>query len=276
MVSPGFFNTFSIPVLFGRDFADADGIGNPNVVVVNESFVRKFNLGRNPVGTTVRLSGRYVPKDPVEIIGVVADAQHTSVKGAVAPQVYTTRPRGDMSFASRAHYVRSNLDSATVTAMIQRAMQTVNPTLAAGINPVANVVKNGTSNERLMSLLSTTFAGLATLLAAIGLHGVLAFNVVQRRRELGLRLALGASPRRLRALVFKEVGLMALIGAVIGLPAALIGGRVAQAQLFGISGFDPLSVVSAIVVLAAVLVLATYFPARQASTVAPMEALRYE
>jgi predicted permease len=276
MVSPGFFDTFSIPVLFGRDFADADGISNPNVVIVNESFVRKFDLGRNAVGKTVQLSGRYVPKEPAEIIGVVADAQHTSVKGAIAPQVYTTRPRGDMSFASRAHYVRSSLDSATLTAMIRRAMQTVNPTLAAGINPVANVVKARTSNERLMSLLSATFAGLATVLAAIGLYGVLAFNVIQRKRELGLRLALGASPRRLRVLVFKEVGLMALIGAVIGLPAALIGGRVAQAQLFGISGFDPLSVVSAIVVLTAVLVLATYLPARQASSVAPMEALRYE
>jgi ABC-type antimicrobial peptide transport system permease subunit len=158
--------------------------------------------------------------------------------------------------------------------MIQGAMQRINPTLAAGINPVANVVKARTSNDRLMSLLSASFAGLATVLAAIGLYGVLAFNVAKRKRELGLRLALGASPRGLRVLVLKEVAVMAAIGAAIGLPAALVVGRVAQAQLYGISGFDPLSVAAAVAVLAAVLVVAAYVPARQASSVAPMEALR--
>jgi ABC-type antimicrobial peptide transport system permease subunit len=179
-------------------------------------------------------------------------------------------------FASRAHYLRSDLDAGTLTAMIQRAMQGINPTLATGINPVANVVKARTSNERLMSLLSATFAGLAAALAALGLYGVLAFNVAKRKRELGLRLALGASPRGLRALVLKDVAVMASIGAVIGLPSALVVGRVAQAQLYGISGVDALSLVIAFGVLGVVLLLATYFPARQASNVAPMEALRCE
>jgi predicted permease len=269
-VSPGFFATFSIPLLAGRDFTEADA-DDPNVVIVNESFVRKFALGPNALGKTIRLANTpYVPKDPVEIVGVVGDAQTTSVKGAIAPQVYTTRPRGDTLFASRAHYVRSDLDVGTVTAMIQRAMQGINPTLATGINPVATVVKNRTSNERLMSLLSASFAGLAAALAALGLYGVLAFNVAKRKRELGLRLALGASPRGLRALVLKDVALMASIG----VPAALVLGRVAQAQLYGVSGVDALSLVIAFGVLGAVLLLATYFPARQASNVAPMEALR--
>ncbi len=274
MVGPGFFATFSIPLLAGRDFTAADA-DKPNVVILNESFVRKFGLGPNAVGKTIRLSGTpYVPQEPVEIIGVVADAQHTAVKGAIAPQVYTTRPRGDAMFASRAHYVRSELGAGTVTAMIQRAMQGINPTLAVGINPVANVVRVGTSNERLMSLLSASFAGLATVLAAMGLYGVLAFNVAKRKRELGLRLALGASPRGLRALVLKDVAVMAAIGVAIGVPAALIVGRVAQAALYGISGLDPLSVVAAVGVLSAVLVVAAWWPARQASSVAPMEALR--
>jgi predicted permease len=273
MVSPGFFATFSIPLLAGRDFAHADA-DNPNVVIVNESFVRKFDLGPNALGKRLQLTNTpYAPKGPVEIVGVVGDAQHTSVKGAIAPQVYTTRPRGDTLFASRAHYVRSDLDRATVTAMIQRAMQGINPTLATGINPVANVVKAGTSNERLMSLLSATFAGLAAALAALGLYGVLAFNVAKRKRELGLRLALGASPRALRTLVLKDVAVMASIGAVIGLPAAYLVGRVAQTQLYGIAGVDALSVVTAFGVLAAVVSAATYIPARQAANVAPMEAL---
>jgi ABC-type antimicrobial peptide transport system permease subunit len=276
MVSPGFFETFSTPLLAGRDFVEADA-DNPNVVIVNESFARKFDLGPNALGKRIRLTNTpYAPKGPVEIVGVVGDAQHTSVKGAIAPQVYTTRPRGDTLFASRAHYVRSDLDAGTVTAMIQRAMQTINPTLATGVNPVANVVKAGTSNERLMSLLSASFAGLAALLAALGLYGVLAFNVARRKRELALRLALGASPRGLRTLVLKDVAVMASIGAAIGLPAALFVGRVAQAQLYGIPGVDALSVVIAFGVLGAALLLATCFPARQASNVAPMEALRCE
>jgi len=276
MVSLDFFKTLSIPLLAGRDFTDADARGNSNVVVVNESFVRKFHLGPNAIGKMLRLAGRYVPKDPVEIIGVVGDALHTAVRGDIAPQIYTTRPRGDMSFSSRAHYVRSNADPNALADLIRRAMQSINPTLAATITPVTQIVQNRTSSERLMSLLSASFAGLATVLAAIGLYGVLAFNVAERKRELGLRLALGASPRRLRVLVLREVGMMATIGALVGLPAALIGGRLAQTQLYGISGFDPRVVVSSVVVLAVVLKIATYLPARRASSVAPMEALRYE
>ena len=274
MVSPKFFDTFSIPLLAGRDFTDDDARTNPNVVILNESFVRKFGLGQNPIGKTLRLTGRYAPKDPVEVIGVVADALHTSVKGSIAPQIYAPRPRGDTSFSSRAHYVRSDLDPGTLADSLRRAMQSINPTLAASITPVAEIVRNRTSNERLMSLLSAGLAGLATALAAIGMYGVLAFNVAERKRELGLRLALGASPSRLRAFVFKEVATIASIGTLVGVPVALIGGRLAQTQLYGISGFDPLVVLAAIAVLGAVLVVASYFPARRASRVAPMEALR--
>src|SRR5262249_53153140 len=122
MVSPGFFRTLSIPLLAGRDFADDDTRTNPNVVIVNESFVRKFHLGPNPVGKTLRLTGRYVPRESVEVIGVVADALHTSAKGSAGPQVYTTRPRGDMTFSSRAHYVRASGDPSSLADMLRRTM----------------------------------------------------------------------------------------------------------------------------------------------------------
>jgi ABC-type antimicrobial peptide transport system permease subunit len=123
----------------------------------------------------------------------------------------------------------------------------------------------------MVTLLSTSFAGLATLLAAIGLYGVLAYNVTQHTRELGLRLALGAQPKRLRAMVLKQVGAMALIGAGVGLVAALGIGRFAEALLFGLSGRDP-----AVLAAAAVVLAASWLPARRASGIAPMEALRYE
>ena len=125
-------------------------------------------------------------------------------------------------------------------------------------------------------MLSAAFAALATLLAGIGLYGVLAYNVTQRTREIGLRLALGAEPKRLQALVLKQVGAMALIGAAIGLVAALALGRVAESVLFGLSGHDPLVLGAAAGVLAAVVLAGSWLPARRASRIAPTEALRYE
>jgi ABC-type antimicrobial peptide transport system permease subunit len=134
--------------------------------------------------------------------------------------------------------------------------------------------QNDVYRERLVATLSTSFAGLATLLAAIGLYGVLAHNVAQRGRELGLRHALGAKPARLCALVLKQVGLMATMGMGIGVVAAVGLGRMAEALLFGLSGYDPVVLVAALSVLSAVVLAASYVPARRASTAAPMDALR--
>ncbi|HEX5419359.1 MAG TPA: FtsX-like permease family protein [Gammaproteobacteria bacterium] len=130
--------------------------------------------------------------------------------------------------------------------------------------------------DRLVSILSASFAGLATLLAAIGLCGVLAYNVAARTRELGLRLALGAEPEDLRFMVLKQVGGMAVIGLGVGLLAAIGAGRAAEALLYGLSGHNPFVLVGAAVVLAAVVLAASYWPARRASSIAPMEALRHE
>jgi predicted permease len=276
MVSPGFFKLLSVPLLTGRDFTDADGKTNPNVVVVNQSFVRKFGLGADAVGKTLRLTGRSVPKGPVEIIGVVADAAYRYQKGPIPPQIYTPHPPSDTTFSSRVTYIRSDLDSDALASMVRRAMQRIDPNLPANIIPLQQTIRNRTSDDRLMSLLSATFAGLATVLAAVGLYGVLAFNVTERHRELGLRLALGATPKRLRLQVLEEVGVMAAIGGSCGVAAALGGGRLAQTFLYGISGFDPLVLFAAVAVLCVVLLVASYMPARRASNIAPMEALRHE
>jgi ABC-type antimicrobial peptide transport system permease subunit len=130
--------------------------------------------------------------------------------------------------------------------------------------------------DRMVTILSVSFAGLATLLAAIGLYGVLAYGIAQRTRELGLRLALGAEPERLRAMVLKQVAVLASIGIVVGLAAAIGLGRVAESLLYGLSGHDPLAVGIATVVLGLVVLVAGYLPARRASSIAPMEALRHE
>jgi ABC-type antimicrobial peptide transport system permease subunit len=136
--------------------------------------------------------------------------------------------------------------------------------------------RNDVYRERLIAMLSVTFAGLATLLAAIGLYGVLAYNVAQRTRELGLRLALGAEPTSLRALVLKQVGAMAVMGVALGLATAVGLGRIAEALLVGLSGHDPVVLIAAVVAIGLVVLAAGYAPARRASSITPMEALRYE
>ena len=275
-LSPGFFRTLSIPLIAGRDFTESDSTENPSIAIVNQTFVRKFDLGPDAVGKSVQLKGQFGPQGAVTIVGVVADAQYAFVKGVVPPQIYTPRPPLDASANNSVYLVRSKVDPSTQIEAIRRVVREIAPSVSPGIVPVTQAVETNTATDRLMSLLSVTFGGLATLLAAIGLYGVLSFNVTQRRRELALRLALGATPRKLRALVLKEVGVMASIGGAIGLAAAFGGGRLAQRVLYGISGFDPAVVVLSVGVLSAILLIASYTPARRASSVEPMEALRDE
>ena len=263
MVSPGFFETTSIPLLAGRDFTDADSTPEPTVAIVNESFVRKFNLGSDAVGTTLRFTGRYIPQGAVEIIGVVADARYSQIKGVVLPQVFTPRPPLDTQFVALFFYVRAALDAETLEAMIPEVVERIDPNVpVSNLTTVRRYVDNNTVFDRLMSLLSATFASLATVLAAVGLYAVLAFNVTQRKRELGLRLALGADPKDLRTLVLTQVGRVAAIGGAIGLLGALALGRLAQALLFGVSGYDPFVLATAVGVLAIVVLAASWLPAQ--------------
>jgi putative ABC transport system permease protein len=173
--------------------------------------------------------------------------------------------------------VRTGIDPDAMMRAIPAVVSRIDPTL-----PVSNLitmrrqVQDNIFLDRLVATLSAGFAGLATLLASIGLYGALAYNVAQRTREFGLRLALGAGPNELRGMVLRQVGLMALIGGGVGAGAAIIFGRAAESLLFGLSGHDAWVLASAATVLSAVVLLAGYWPARRASNIAPMEALRYE
>jgi ABC-type antimicrobial peptide transport system permease subunit len=234
-------------------------------------------LGGNAVGTTLRLDGRYVPQNTVEIVGVVADAKYSHIKNDITPQVFTPQAPGDTQFVALFYYLRSSLDAGVLARTIPEIMKRIDPNIPpSNLTTVRNLVEGNTRFDRLMSMLSATFAGLATVLAAIGLYAVLAFSVAQRKRELGLRLALGAEPKRLRSLVLVHVARLAAIGGVVGLLGALALGKVAQSQLFGLSGYDPVVIVSAVGALAVVVLVASWVPALRASHVAPMEALRYE
>jgi predicted permease len=278
-VGPGFFETVSIPLLAGRSLTDTDTIDAPAVVVVNESFVQKFNLGTPSEAIGKRTGMTFVDED-MEIIGVVADAKYGEVKGAAEATFYAPRAQfadWDFGIPFLVFYVRSSIGADAMLGMIPGVVASVDPNLPVdNLASMRSQVNDNVYLDRLITMFSVGFAVLATLLAAIGLYGVLAYNVTQRTRELGLRLALGATSGSLRALVMKQVGLVGLVGALIGLAVAVGIGRSAEALLFGLSGYDLRVMLTAIAVLAVVVLAASYIPARRASNVGPMEALRHE
>ncbi|HEX7080272.1 MAG TPA: ABC transporter permease [Gammaproteobacteria bacterium] len=275
-VSAGFFGAMSIPLLAGREFGRADGLGAPSVAVVNQAFLRKFGLGMDAVGTRFGEGrGNGVDLD-VEIVGIAADAKYSRVKDDVPPQYFLPR-RQDDNIGALAFYVRGAVGPETLFATVRGVVNAVDPALpVANLMTMETTVENNVFLDRIVALFSAAFAGLATLLAAVGLYGVLAYNVAQRTRELGVRLALGATPGRLRGLFLRQAGWIALIGMPIGLGAALFVGRALASLLFGLSGSDPGALAAAALVLVCVVAAAGYLPARRAARVVPMEALRYE
>ncbi|HJR70304.1 MAG TPA: FtsX-like permease family protein, partial [Gammaproteobacteria bacterium] len=281
LVGTGFLETVSIGLREGRGFTNADLAGPPRVALVNERFVRAYGLQDGAIGRRILFGD----DTPLEIVGVIADTAYSEVKSDVPPQIIaprsldTSSPLSLLSFlaSSATFYVRTAIDPDALVAAIPRVVAGVDPTL-----PVSNVItlrRQAQENifvDRLVTILSASFASLATLLAAIGLYGVLAYGIAQRTRELGLRLALGAEPRNLRAMVVRQVAGVTIVGIALGAVAAIALGRAAQALLYGLSGYEPVVIVAAATVLATVVFAAAYVPARRASSIAPMEALRYE
>jgi ABC-type antimicrobial peptide transport system permease subunit len=194
----------------------------------------------------------------------------------VPPQFFLAHGQNeDLGFMN--FYVRTELAPEDVLAAMSRVVPALDPNLPVeGLATLPGVIRDTLFLDRLIGMLSSGFALLATLLAATGLYGVLSYSVAQRTRELGLRQALGATPRRLRGMVLRQVGWMALIGGVTGLAFAMLLGRAAEAVLFGLSGYDPAVLFAAMTVLGAVVLAAGYVPARRASNIDPLEALRYE
>jgi len=274
LIGSGYFQTLGIPVLAGREFTAADAIGTPKVVVVNEAFAKKFNMGRGAVGKHVG-EGRDKPLD-MEIIGLVKDAKYSDVKREIPPQFF--RPyRQDENIGSINFYVRTASAPEPFMATVTKAIAQVDPNLPVeNLRTLPQQVRDNVFLDRFISVLSTAFAGLATLLAAIGLYGVLAYTVSQRTREIGLRMALGAAPSRVRGMVLRQVAVMTVIGGVVGLTGAVSLGRLAQSLLFELQGWDPVVLVGSAAVLGAVALGAGFLPALRASQVEPMRALRYE
>ena len=273
-IGSDYLRTLGVPLLSGREITSADTLNAPKVALVNDAFVKKFNLGRDAVGKRIR-RGRSGDLD-IEIVGVSGNTTYNDVKGEVQPLVAFPY-RQDQNIGSTHFYVRTTGSDDDLVSAIPRAIREIDPTL-----PVANVQKmsvqvlENVSLDRFVTTMSAAFGALATLLAALGLYGVVAYTVTQRTREFGLRMALGADAANVRKLVLRQVGLMTVIGASIGLASALALGRAAESLLFQMTASDPVVFAGAAVVLIAVALVAGLIPAQRAARVDPMTALRYE
>jgi putative ABC transport system permease protein len=274
-VGTDFFAALEIPLLQGRIFTGADRLDAPNVAIVNERFVERFGLGANPVGKRFSFD-RSRPPD-VEIVGVVRDAAYAYVKEPFVAQVITPRAQSQNFGVGAAFYVRTTQPTDAVLAAIPGVVASVDSSLPViDARTFASQVRRNLQTDWLLLTLAGVLAAIATLLAAIGLYGVLSYMVAQRSREIGLRLALGAQAAGVRRMVMKQVVWMVMVGVPVGLTAALLVGRLASSQLFGLAPTDPLAVTGAALVLAATVLGASYWPARRASRVDPVVALRAE
>ena len=276
-VGAGYFGTVGMTLLAGRDFTVADAAGAPKVAVVNEAFTRKFGLdSRDAVGKWMSRDGAGETELDMQIVGVVQDAKYSEVKQEVPPLFFTPY-RQDDHIGSITFYARTSLEPSQVLRAIPELIRLLDPNLPVeNLKTLAQQVKDSIVLDRFISILSAAFAVLATLLAAVGLYGVLAYTVAQRTREIGLRMALGADGANIRGMVLKQVGIMSLVGGAIGIVAALGLGRAAQSLLFGLEGNDPLVIAIVTLLLGGVALGAGYIPALKASRVDPMRALRYE
>jgi len=276
---PAYFSTFGVPLLAGREFTEADNATAPKVAVVSESMAKRFLPGRNPIGMKFHFGGAK-DKDKfgdITIVGLVRDLNLDHVKSITPnPYIYVPYSQRDALFAM-SFYVATERDPLLLATSIQSVVRDADPNLPVyDLKTMDRVVEQDLFSARMVAVLSGAFAGLAAMLAALGIYGVLAFLVVQRTREIGIRMAIGAESGDIRKLIVKEVGSMLILGVVVGLPLAYVLARLSESLLFGVSANNPLIYAIGLALIAVVAVVACYVPARRATRVDPLVALRYE
>jgi len=286
-VSPEFFKVFRIPLLRGRVFTDEDDAAGPHVVIIDEAMAKRYWPKGNAVGQQIVIAKGVGPQftEPArEIVGVVGDVRDQGLNRKPPPIMYvpTAQVTDGMTalnngIAPLLWSVRASVPPFSLRATIQKQLRT-----ASGGLPVAHfqsmdqVVVESTSRTDFNMALLTIFAGVALLLAGIGIYGLIPYSVEQRTQEIGIRMALGASPKSVRNMVVRQGVQLALIGVVVGVGAALALTRLIASMLYGVKAWDPITFIAVAVLLSVIALLATYIPARRAAKVDPMVALRYE
>jgi predicted permease len=270
-VGPGYFGKMGIPLIAGREFTDSDGRPH-KVAVVNQTFVKSFLEGRNPIGLRMATGDQF----DIEIVGIVKDSRYSGVKQTPPPLFYEPW-RQNKQINGLNFYVRSAIPADRMFQQVRRAMREIDADLPLeNLRTLDRQVRQNIRNDEMILQLASAFAILATLLAMLGLYGVMAHSVTRRTREIGIRIALGALPGRIRGMVLREMLWMLGIGLGLGVPAAVFLARLTESQLYGVKANDVLVFAGAVLALAATAALAAYLPARRASRVNPISALRYE
>ncbi len=275
-VGPDYFATMKIPLLAGREFRESDAGTSPKVAIINEKLARHYFEGRNPLGWHLVPAVGNAAKPDIEIVGIVRDSKHNDSRDQIIPFVYMPyTQRKTLGHAT--FYVRTSQDPLLTANLLRKSVAAIDPNLPVfNLMTLTEQVNDTNFGDRVMAFLSMCMGGLAALLAALGLYGVMAYMVARRTREIGIRMALGASRESVAWMILREVMRLTVIGLVVGLVGALIAGHFAESQLFGVKGYSPLILGATALLLIAVAVLAGSLPARRAARVQPMIALRYE
>jgi predicted permease len=281
-VSPGYFAAMGIPLLAGRDFDERDGpvadagTGWPyRSAIVNRTFAERYFEGGNPIGRRLGFDSDPGSPTPIVIVGVSQDTRYRGIMEEPHPQVFV--PYRQARMETIAFYARTAGDADAVVQSIRRAVATLDPLVPIyEVSTLDDRVNQSIVNERLIAALSTALSSMATLLAVVGLYGVMAYTVTRRTREIGIRMALGAVGRQIAGAVMREAGLLVAGGLALGLAGAWWLGRYAESQLYGVAPTDFAAIAVAAAILAAIGAFAAFFPARRASRVSPMTALRDE
>jgi predicted permease len=276
-VGPNYFKTVGIPILIGRDISVDDTEASPRVGLINQTMARYYFGNENPIGR--QITDTYPDNvASFEVVGVVADAKYNSVRETTPRRFYTPFFNPVILRHSAGVFeIRTFANVGSVSEAVRREILGVDKTLTLGdFHTMGELVDDSLSHDRLIATLSSFFGALALVLASIGLYGVMSYAVARRTNEIGVRMALGAERANVIWLVLKETLVMVAIGIAIGLPAALAASRLVSSRLFGLSPNDPMTIALAALVLVLVSALAGFIPARRASRVDPIVALRYE
>jgi predicted permease len=275
-VAPNYFRGVGIPMLLGRDIGLQDTETAPRVVVINETMARFYFGQTNPIGRKFIIEDPG-SKGPVEIVGVARDARDHKLKGSVDRRFYIPLSQSMGTIPVLVFVVRTVGNPVAVAEAVRKQIKNLDANIPVNnVRSLNELTEKSISDQILIARLSSFFAGLALLLAAIGLYGILSYSVAGRTREIGVRMALGAQRGSVLKMILQEAGRLVLLGVLVGIPSALLASRLFSSMLFGLKGTDPVSMLLVVAVLLAITLLASYIPARRATKVDPMIALRYE
>jgi predicted permease len=276
-VSPGYFRTLQIPFVTGRDFTPRDTAQSPPIIIVNETFVRQFLGGTNPLGKMIRTNAEpHYPETEYEIVGMVKDMKYAGLRDEIPPEAFAPAQQyPDRDYYTNIFIRFSSPLSAVISATREKLSQ-LYPAMRMEFHVYREEIQNGLVRERLMALLSGFFGALAALLAMIGLYGVISYIIAMRRNEIGIRMALGATRHDVIGIVLRQTLVLLALGLGIGLLLAVAATTSARALLYGLAPSDPASLIGAALFLAAIALVASFWPAYRATRHDPMKALRYE